>query len=104
MKLQTLAHSATAEMFDSSNRDIEITGITCDSRAVKAGDLFAALPGSKVDGSEFARQAAERGAAAVLCERPDPLAHLPQLICKNARLGLAQAARAFYGYADKALK
>ena len=104
MRLESLAACATAELVARPERRVEITGITCDSRNVKAGDLFAALPGSKVDGSVYAKQAAELGAAAILCERPDPLTALPQLVCKDARLGLAQAARAFYGYPDRALK
>jgi UDP-N-acetylmuramoyl-L-alanyl-D-glutamate--2,6-diaminopimelate ligase len=84
--------------------ELEIAGICCDSRRVKAGDLFAALPGVKADGKIFAQQAAERGAAAVLSESREALGNLPQLVCADARLGLAQAARAFYGYPDKRLK
>src|SRR5947199_135850 len=60
--------------------------------------------GNMADVLTYARQAAELGAAAILCERPDPSTLLPQMICKDARLGLAQAARAFYGYPDRALK
>ncbi len=104
MKLETLATYATAQLLTPAEQKVEITGITCDSRSVKAGDLFAALPGSKIDGSVFAKQAAERGAAAILTETPELLTGLPQLVCKNARLSLSQAARAFYGYADKELK
>lgn len=43
-----------------------ITGITADSRAVRPGFLFAALPGTKADGREFIAEAVARGAAAVL--------------------------------------
>ncbi len=47
--------------------DAEIVGITADSRQVKPGYLFAALPGSNVDGAEFIPAAIEKGAVAVLC-------------------------------------
>lgn len=104
MQLQALATSAKATVLQAQSHLIEITGITCDSRLVKAGDLFAALPGAKADGSVYARQAAERGAAAILCERQDPLTPLPQLVCADARAGLAQAAQAFYGFPDRQLK
>ena len=104
MQLHTLATSAKATVLQSQSTSLEITGITCDSRMVKAGDLFAALPGAKSDGSIYARQAAERGAAAILCEKQEPLTPLPQLVCADARLGLAQAARAFYGFPDRQLK
>lgn len=48
----------------------EITGITHDSRAVRPGDLYAALPGARLHGADFVTQAAGLGAAAVLTD-PD---------------------------------
>ena len=47
---------------------IEITGLTADSRAVKPGFLFAALPGSRAHGRDFIPEALRRGAAAVLAD------------------------------------
>src|SRR5258706_10984162 len=44
----------------------EILGITADSREVKPGYLFAALPGVKTDGARFIADALQRGAAAIL--------------------------------------
>ena len=49
--------------------DPEITGVTADSRKVRPGFLFAALPGSKVDGAAFAAKAAADGAVAVIASR-----------------------------------
>lgn len=46
--------------------DSEITGLTCDSRRVEPGFLFAALPGTQVDGRAFIPEALSRGAVAVL--------------------------------------
>jgi len=51
------------------NTDQPVKGLSYDSRAVKKGDLFFAVPGTHVDGHEFAAQAVERGAAAVVLER-----------------------------------
>jgi UDP-N-acetylmuramoyl-L-alanyl-D-glutamate--2,6-diaminopimelate ligase len=45
-----------------------VTGITHDSRAVRPGDLYAALPGARAHGADFAAQAAEAGAVAVLTD------------------------------------
>jgi UDP-N-acetylmuramoyl-L-alanyl-D-glutamate--2,6-diaminopimelate ligase len=45
---------------------LEFSGITADSRAVKPGDVFAALPGAKTDGRAFIAEAVARGAVAVL--------------------------------------
>ena len=104
MKLETIALSASAQVLQLENarrKNVDITGITCDSRNVRIGDLFAALPGVKINGAQFARQAAQRGAAAILCEQKLELdENIPQLICPDARAGLARAARAFYGHSD----
>ena len=46
--------------------DVEITGITDDSRCVRAGDLFCALSGESFDGRSFVVDAVNRGAVAVV--------------------------------------
>ncbi|MBV8736591.1 MAG: UDP-N-acetylmuramoyl-L-alanyl-D-glutamate--2,6-diaminopimelate ligase, partial [Alphaproteobacteria bacterium] len=53
---------------DPAPHNPEIAGITADSRAVRPGFLFAALPGSRADGRRFAADAAARGAAAILTD------------------------------------
>lgn len=67
--------------------DAEITGITADSRAVRPGMIFAALPGARADGRAFIADAVARGAAAVLapegtawpaCTPPRPLLADPE--------------------------
>ncbi len=47
----------------------ELTAVTTDSRTIVPGCLFAAIPGARVDGHDFIGQAAEKGAACVLCSR-----------------------------------
>ena len=49
--------------------EAELTAVTTDSRTIEPGCLFAAIPGARVDGHDFIAQAAEKGAACVLCER-----------------------------------
>jgi len=49
--------------FDS---DVQVAGLTCDSRDVKPGYVFAALPGTVTDGRKFIESALEKGASAVL--------------------------------------
>ena len=49
-------------------RDVQITGLSVDSRAVKPGHLFAALPGVRAHGAEFVTYALRMGAAAVLTD------------------------------------
>ena len=76
--------------------DPEITGVTADSRKVKPGFLFAALPGSKVDGAVFAAKAVEAGAAAVIAHEDLNLS-VPTIICRDPRRGYALAAANFWG-------
>src|SRR3970040_1055796 len=49
--------------------DQAVTGLSYDSRRVKKGHVFFAVPGERLDGHEFAAQALEQGAAAVVMER-----------------------------------
>ena len=75
--------------------DPEITGVTADSRKVKPGFLFAALPGSKTDGTAFAAKAVEAGAAAVIAAQDLNLS-VPTVICRDPRRGYALAAANFW--------
>ena len=74
-----------------------VSGISYDSRTVTAGQVFVALKGLHADGTSFARQAIERGAAAVVSEEaaPDGV-HVPWAIVEDARLAIAVLAAAFY--------
>jgi UDP-N-acetylmuramoyl-L-alanyl-D-glutamate--2,6-diaminopimelate ligase len=77
----------------SSSGDMEtiIRGITMDSRQVQTGDLYACVPGMNVDGHDFAAQAVEKGATALLVERILPLG-VPQLQVKNVRESMGKLA------------
>ncbi len=55
--------------------DVRVTGVTLDSRAVRPGDLYAALPGFNVHGADFAPDAVALGAVAVLTD-PDGVARI----------------------------
>ena len=57
---------------DPRSAAIEAGGVAVDSRAVKPGDVFFALAGSKTDGSAFAAQAAAAGAVAIVAEKAPP--------------------------------
>ena len=78
---------------------IEITGLTADSRRVEPGFLFAALPGSQVDGFRFVPAAIEAGAAAILAPAGAERSwdDGPVLVpVADARRELALAAARFY--------
>jgi UDP-N-acetylmuramoyl-L-alanyl-D-glutamate--2,6-diaminopimelate ligase len=77
---------------------IEVAGLTADSRAVKRGYVFVAVPGNKSDGLAYAAAAAAAGAVAIVGERaPEGLpAGAVFVPVKNARRALALAAARFY--------
>ncbi len=85
--------------------EVEISGLTADSRQVGAGYLFAALPGSRADGRDFIPQALEKGAAAVLAPEGTLLPGTAQdearpvalITDPNPRRRLALLAARFYG-------
>ena len=72
------------------------TGLSCDSRTVKPGELFFALSGTKADGARFAADALEAGAAAVVSETALDLDG-PIHVVPDARQALALAARDWFG-------
>ena len=76
--------------------DVTISGITSDSRAVKPGFVFAALPGTKVDGAKFIPQALASGAVAVLAMRGAAKGGGPIIEVDNPRRLLALMAARFY--------
>jgi len=81
--------------------DPEITGVTADSRKVRPGFLFAALPGSKVDGRSFIAGALQAGAAAVLAPEDVSDLPVPAVHAWDMRRAYALAAKAFYGAQPK---
>lgn len=88
-------HSAAPTIFVEG--DPEILGLTADSRAVRPGFLFAALPGSKLDGRAYIADAVAKGAAAVLTT-PDVLECAVGLVRDaDPRRRLARMAARFYG-------
>jgi UDP-N-acetylmuramoyl-L-alanyl-D-glutamate--2,6-diaminopimelate ligase len=88
--------------------DRPVSGITHDSRRVRPGDLFVALPGTKLDGAQYVADAIARGAVAVCVDTaaartPSAAgpanAHpaVPLLVVQDPRLALAQLAAALHG-------
>ncbi|HET8798615.1 MAG TPA: UDP-N-acetylmuramoyl-L-alanyl-D-glutamate--2,6-diaminopimelate ligase [Thermoanaerobaculia bacterium] len=79
---------------------VDITLVTPDSRLVKPGALFVAIPGTAQDGTRYIPQAIEKGAAAIVAQTPlPPVAGraLPVLEVDDARAALALLAANFYG-------
>lgn len=84
---------------------VRIGSITLDSRAVRPGALFAALPGTRVHGAEFITFALRQGASAILTDRAgaalaaEALAAYPAValvVAEDARAALSMAAALFF--------
>jgi UDP-N-acetylmuramoyl-L-alanyl-D-glutamate--2,6-diaminopimelate ligase len=76
---------------------VEIRDLAFDAAAVTPGALFFCVPGSRADGHDFAPDAVERGAVALVVERPLAATSVPQLVVPNARAAMAVVADEFFG-------
>ncbi|MBR7835627.1 UDP-N-acetylmuramoyl-L-alanyl-D-glutamate--2,6-diaminopimelate ligase [Actinospica durhamensis] len=87
--------------------DLEVRGFTLDSRAVRPGDLYAALPGASAHGAQYAEDAASRGAVAVLTDEEGAKlsaeAGLPTVLVPEVRPALGPIGAALYGQPAEAL-
>jgi UDP-N-acetylmuramoyl-L-alanyl-D-glutamate--2,6-diaminopimelate ligase len=74
------------------------TGITCHSDKVKPGCVFVAIRGLQEDGNTFVQTAADKGALAIVTDRPEHLPSLliPVIAVPDARLALSALATTFY--------
>ncbi len=97
MKLKDLLRgipvlSATADP------DLDIGGVSYDSRATKPGDLFVAMKGFAVDGHTFIGKAAVAGAAAVLCQDVPEGMEIPYVQVADSRRALAEVGANYFGH------
>ncbi len=82
---------------DAPVADLAVSGLAVDSRAVKPGDVFFALAGSKTDGGRFVAQAIAAGALAIAGDRrPTGDVDVPFIDMRNPRRALARAAARLY--------
>jgi UDP-N-acetylmuramoyl-L-alanyl-D-glutamate--2,6-diaminopimelate ligase len=82
---------------DEQSQHIEITALASDSRLVKPGGLFVAVPGTHTDGRRYLADAAQRGAVVALGPRTNATdLPLPYIEVDDVRIALANLACAFY--------
>jgi len=102
MKLKEILRDV--EVLDlQADMELEISGISCDSRKTKPGDLFVAVKGFESDGHKFVAKAVEKGAVCVLCEDM-PETDIPCIRMANTRVGLAAVSANFLGRPAEKLK
>ena len=105
MKLREILEKLGPAVFISQDLDnIDIRGISADSRQVKQGYLFVAIPGTEFDGRRFVHDALIKGASALVMSRRDALDYiptvpdaLPVIGVDNPRSSTGLLASAFYG-------
>lgn len=102
MKLDQLL-AGTALESCAVSRDVPITSVSYDTRTMKPGALFVALPGYKTDGHKYIQTALEKGASAVLCEKA-PEGDGPWLVCPDARAALAVVSANWFAHPARELK
>lgn len=95
MKLRELIKNLSIiEM--NADAELEISGVSYDSRKTEKGDMFAAIRGFEADGHKFIPKAVENGAAVILCEEK-PSCDIPYVLVSDSRYGLAIVSRDFFG-------
>lgn len=84
-------------------KNIDITGISYNSKTTKKGDIFICLVGEHTDGHEFAKMAIENGATALLVERKIDGIKIPQVVVSSTRRKIADIADRFYSSPSKGI-
>ena len=102
MKLSALLREVDVTCI-SADPEMEISGISYDSRTTQAGDLFVAMAGFATDGHRYIGKAAEKGAVCVLCQEK-PAEDIPYVQVTDSRLALALVSGAFFGHPAREMK
>jgi UDP-N-acetylmuramoyl-L-alanyl-D-glutamate--2,6-diaminopimelate ligase len=84
------------ELMGNGAPEVEISGLAYSTTSVTPGALFFCVPGFTADGHDFAPDAVERGAVALVCQRPLGLG-VPEVIVDDVRAAMGPAAARFFG-------
>lgn len=104
MKLSELLKKITPVSI-TGDTDVEITGISIDSRKTEPGHLFAAIKGTVADGHDFIQKAIEQGAVAILCEHvPENVVGATFVQVRSTEDCIGTVATTFYGNPTERLK
>ena len=103
MTLSELLKDVNIKKIDGGG-SMKISGISCDSRKVKPGNVFVCITGYETDGHKYAKSAVENGAVAVVAEHDLPTVDVPCVIVDNTRKAMSEMAATFYDYPYKKFK
>lgn len=96
-KLLDIARMCDGELYNISHGDIVIKGVSTDSRTVQKGNLYIPIVGEKFDGHDFAFDALDKGAAAIIWEKKRflPRNDLPVIIVEDSFKAMTTLARSY---------
>lgn len=83
-----------------NNKDVEVSGISYNSKTTNKGEIFVCLKGEHTDGHAFAKMAVERGASVLFCEKALDF-DVPQILVESTRHQIAELAVSFYNSPSK---
>lgn len=101
MKMLDEIISGIEYMCKDNINDLKITGISDDSRSIEKGFLFIAVKGPALDGHDFVLDALNKGASAVICDKPLDNVCVPQIIVQNTSSILSKVVNEFYDFPSK---
>ena len=97
MTLSDLITNALGQRTTLPDLDLDVTGVAQDNRKIGPGMVFVARSGELSDGHDYAEDAVERGAVAIVGERElERLANVPYIHTDNAKKATAKLAAAFW--------
>ncbi len=92
MSLAQIAQVTDGQLLKCPDAALMVINISTDTRTVCAGSVFLALQGERFDAHDFAAQAADKDAVAIVVSRPLPDVSLPQILVADTRIALGQIA------------
>jgi UDP-N-acetylmuramyl-tripeptide synthetase len=97
MRISELATLLGGTVLSGHDRELTVTSITADSRAVQPDSIFVAVTGGSVDGHRFISDAVEKGAVLLVVSEPQEGLSVPVILVKDTRQALSQLSSWFYG-------
>lgn len=104
IKLNEIINFIQPEKVLNNTQEKEITGISYNSKTTKQGDLFICLVGEHSDGHNYALQAQNQGAAAIITQKELKDINIPVIMVDNTQKALSQASAVFYGFPSEKLR
>ena len=104
MNLQKITEYIKPDKIMNFNDNIEISGISYNSKTVQKGDIFVCLVGEHSDGHNFVADAVQKGASAIVAQKEINISNVPVIIVKDTQYTLSQIACVFYDFPSEKLR